>query len=189
MPDTKLFVISGPSGVGKDTIISHLKSRDKEWFFLITATTRIIRDGERDGKDYLFLTDQQFQAMLEGNQFIENAEVYGNKYGVPASQIDIAKQSLRQAILKIDVQGALTIKSKFDDAILIFVKPANMDQLNLRLTNRASENISEQEDRISKASHEMEQMEHFDYIVTNNDDQIVESVDLIDKIISSYSSN
>ena len=129
MSVTKLFVISGPSGVGKDTIINHLKSRDKNWYFVVTATTRSIREGEKDGKDYLFLTHDQFQAMLDRDQFLENAEVYGNRYGVPVSQVDIAKHSNRHAILKIDVQGALTIKSKFDDAILIFVQPESIDQL------------------------------------------------------------
>ena len=186
MPDTKLFVISGPSGVGKDTIINHLKSRGKKWYFLVTATTRSIREGEKDGKDYLFLTHDQFQAMLDRDQFIENAEVYGNRYGVPVSQIDIAKHSNRHAILKIDVQGALTIKSKFDDAILIFVQPESIDQLISRLTLRNSENKTELESRISKASYEMDQIEHFDYIVTNNDNEILESGEMIDKIISSH---
>ncbi|MFL2626880.1 MAG: guanylate kinase [Dehalococcoidia bacterium] len=186
MPGTKLFVISGPSGVGKDTIINHLKSRGRDWYFVTTATTRSIRDGEKDGKDYLFLTHDQFQAMLDRDQFIENAEVYGNRYGVPISQIDIAKYTNRHAILKIDVQGALTIKSKFNDALLIFVQPENIDQLIARLTTRNSENKSELEARISKASYEMDQSEHFDYIVTNNDNEILGSVEMIDKIISSH---
>ena len=145
MSVTKLFVISGPSGVGKDTIINHLKSRDKNWYFVVTATTRSIREGEKDGKDYLFLTHDQFQAMLDRDQFLENAEVYGNRYGVPVSQVDIAKHSNRHAILKIDVQGALTIKSKFNDAILIFVQPESIDQLISRLTTRNSENKTELE--------------------------------------------
>lgn len=186
MPGTKLFVISGPSGVGKDTIINHLKSLGRDWYFVTTATTRSIRDGEKDGKDYLFLTHDQFQAMLDRDQFIENAEVYGNRYGVPISQIDIAKYTNRHAILKIDVQGALTIKSKFNDALLIFVQPENIDQLIARLTTRNSENKSELEARISKASYEMDQSEHFDYIVTNNDNEILGSVEMIDKIISSH---
>tara|TARA_Y100001970_G_scaffold62038_1_gene79280 strand:+ start:12555 stop:13115 length:561 start_codon:yes stop_codon:yes gene_type:complete len=186
MPATKLFVISGPSGVGKDTIINHLKSRDNNWHFVVTATTRSIRDGEKDGKDYLFLTPDQFQAMLDRDQFIENAEVYDNRYGVPVSQIDIAKYSNRHAILKIDVQGALTIKAKFDDAILIFVQPESIDQLISRLTTRNSENQTELQSRISKASYEMDQIEHFDYIVTNNDNEILESVEMIDKIISTH---
>ena len=110
MPGTKLFVISGPSGVGKDTIINHLKSRGRDWYFVTTATTRSIRDGEKDGKDYLFLTHDQFQAMLDRDQFIENAEVYGNRYGVPISQIDIAKYTNRHAILKIDGSGGEYLK-------------------------------------------------------------------------------
>ena len=124
--------------------------------------------------------------MLDRDQFIENAEVYGNRYGVPISQIDIAKYTNRHAILKIDVQGALTIKSKFNDALLIFVQPENIDQLIARLTTRNSENKSELEARISKASYEMDQSEHFDYIVTNNDNEILGSVEMIDKIISSH---
>ena len=168
MSVTKLFVISGPSGVGKDTIINHLKSRDKNWYFVVTATTRSIREGEKDGKDYLFLTHDQFQAMLDRDQFLENAEVYGNRYGVPVSQVDIAKHSNRHAILKIDVQ------------------PESIDQLISRLTTRNSENKTELESIISKASYEMDQIEHFDYIVTNNDNEIVESVEMIDKIISTH---
>ena len=135
----KIIIISSPSGAGKTTICKKLLKIMKNIDLSISYTTRQKRINEKDGKDYLFLTHDQFQAMLDRDQFIENAEVYGNRYGVPVSQIDIAKHSNRHAILKIDVQGALTIKSKFDDAILIFVQPESIDQLISRLTLRNSD--------------------------------------------------
>ena len=119
----RLFVISGPSGVGKDSVIDGLKKLARPYHFTVTATTRAMRPGETDGIDYLFLSRADFRRMIENNGLLEWAEVYGNLYGVPKSQVNDALDCGKDVIMRIDVQGAATVRKLRPDAVLIFLEP------------------------------------------------------------------
>ena len=134
-----LVVLSGPSGAGKDAVLAELRKLERPWHFALTATTRPMRDGERDGVDYVFLDHDTFARMRERDEFLECAEVYGRWYGVPRSQVRDALHSGKDVILKIDVQGASTIRRMAPEALLIFlVSPRRWDDLRQRLQGRMS---------------------------------------------------
>ncbi len=179
-----LVVLSGPSGVGKDAAIAELKKLDRPWHFAITATTRPIRPEERDGVDYIFLDADTFQKMRERDEFLEYAEVYGHWYGVPRSQVRYGLQSGKDVILKIDVQGAATVRRLAPEALFIFILPGSMEDLRGRLSDRMTESSSELELRLATAAEELAQVREFDYRVVNDHDQLDRSVTEIDAIIS-----
>ena len=124
-----LVVLSGPSGVGKDAALAELKKLDRRWHFVVTATTRPQRSGERDGVDYIFLDTKTFLAMKARDELLECAEVYGRWYGVPRSQVIEAMQEGKDVILKIDVQGADTVRRLSPGAVFIFMLPASFQEL------------------------------------------------------------
>ena len=134
-----LVVISGPSGVGKDTVLEQVQRAHDGWHFVVTATTRPKRPGERDGVDYIFMEPAQFQALLAQDGFLEHAKVYGKEYGVPRGQVEEALRSGKDVIVKTDVQGARTIRAKLPEALLIFLAPPDMEELERRLRVRESE--------------------------------------------------
>ena len=139
-PRGRLFVLSGPSGVGKDAVLSLMKEMDGlNCRFATTATTRPIRRGERDGADYIFLTEAQFRALIESDGLLEWAEVYGNLYGVPKREVSEALARGENVLVKIDVQGAATVRRLYPDAVLIFLDPPDADALERRLRTRATE--------------------------------------------------
>ena len=142
-----LVVLSGPSGVGKDAVLDELRKLERPWHFAVTATTRPMRPGERDGVDYVFLEPGAFERMRERDEFLECAEVYGRWYGVPRSQARDALRSGRDVILKIDVQGAATIRRMAPEALLIFLIPPSLDELRQRLQGRMTEPAAELERR------------------------------------------
>ena len=179
-----LVIISGPSGVGKDTVLERMKGLARTWYFVVTATTRPKRPSEKDGADYIFVTPSQFQALVDEDGLLEHAEVYGRSYGVPRDQVEKALASGRDVIVKPDVQGARTLRSKVPGALLIFLAPPDMDELERRLRERKSETAENMEQRIQTATEEMEARPEFDYVVVNHSGRLEETVADIEEIIT-----
>ena len=128
-----VVVVSGPSGVGKDAVFQYMRKLDRTWYFIVTVTTRPRRRNERNGVDYLFLDREEFEHMRQGNQLLESAEVYGNWYGVPKQQVKDALGRGQDVLMKLDVQGAATVKSLVPGALMIFLAPPSMEELERRL--------------------------------------------------------
>ena len=164
-----LVVLSGPSGVGKDSVLRQLKELGRNWHFTVTATTRTQRPGEDDGIDYLFLDRDTFHQKVRAGDFLECAEVYGNWYGVPREQIANALDKGLDVIIKADVQGAATIKDIVTDAVFIFLMPPSPEELERRLRERKTETTPDLELRIRTAMDELYQLPLFDYVVVNDD--------------------
>jgi guanylate kinase len=180
-----LVIISGPSGVGKDTIIDALRKRprDPDYHYVVTCTTRARRPGEVDGVDYHFLDRDTFVAQHEAGEFLEANEVHGNWYGTPRRQVRQALAAGRDAILKIDVQGAQVVKEKVPGALLIFLIPPSLEDLFQRLRSRATETADELELRQRNAAIELARQEDYDYVVTNETGQVERTAERIDEII------
>ena len=179
-----LVILSGPSGVGKDAALAELKKLDRPWYFAVTATTRKIREGERDGVDYLFLDEDIFFRMRERDEFLEFAQVHGRWYGVPRNQVRNGLKSGRDVILKIDVQGAETVRKLIPEVVSIFMLPGSLDELRTRLAGRMSESSPEMELRLKAAEAEMARVSEFDYRVVNRDNCLEQAISDIDAIIS-----
>ena len=178
-----LIVLSGPSGVGKDATLNEVRRLDHPWSVLVTATTRPKRPGERDGVDYLFVDVETFEGMAADGEFLEHAEVYGNRYGSPKSQVREAMAAGRDVILKVDVQGAASIKALAPEAVFIFLVPGSMAELEQRLQARATETGRDLRLRIDIAIQEMASLPAFDYRVVNRDGCLEETVAAIEAII------
>lgn len=163
-----LLVISGPSGVGKDAILNRMRLMGAPYHFTVTMTTRPIRPNEKEGVDYIFVDRDLFQRLKADGEFLEFAEVYGNWYGVPKSQVRDALQSGKDVIIKADVQGAATIKRLAPQAILVFVAPPSMHELERRLRWRLTESTESLRLRLETARQEMGQLPAFDYVIIND---------------------
>jgi guanylate kinase len=171
-----VVVLSGPSGVGKDLLLSYMRDRSTGWHFVVTATTRPQRTGERDGVDYIFLEQARFHRMIDRNEFLEYAKVYHYSYGVPRQQVSTALERGLNVLVKTDVQGAATLKKKMPDAVFIFLAPPSMHELENRLRERKTESPEQLALRIETARLEMEQHTNFDYVIVNHNDQIMDAV-------------
>ena len=168
-----LLVVSGPSAVGKDTVLDALLALpDSKLPYTIskcvTTTTRSPRPGETDGVDYNFVTAAQFNALVAGDELLEYAEVHDNYYGTPRTSVDAARRQGVNVILKIDVQGGRAVKQKMPDAVLIFLQPPSLEELERRLRGRATETEEDIARRLLNARKEMAQRPHYDYAVTND---------------------
>jgi guanylate kinase len=181
-----LVIISGPSGVGKDTIIDALKRRPRErdYHYVVTCTTRARRPGEVDGVDYHFLDRETFARWRAEGEFLEANEVHGNWYGTPRAQVREALAAGRDVVLKIDVQGAQVVKEKIPDALLVFIVPPSLEDLFHRLRSRATESADELEIRQRNAAIELARQDDYDYVVTNETGQVERTAELIDEIIA-----
>jgi guanylate kinase len=173
-----LVIVSGPSAVGKDTILDRALSEPETLVRpavrCVTATTRLPRAGEVDGVAYHFLSAVQFEQKAQEDGFLEYANVFGNWYGTPRDWVVKQQELGNDVILKIDVQGALTVKQKASDAILIFFRPPSLEELERRLRARNTESEEQVARRLLDARNEMAQMPHYDYCVINNEiDQAV----------------
>ncbi|MBN2462033.1 MAG: guanylate kinase [Dehalococcoidia bacterium] len=178
------IVISGPSGVGKDATLDKMKKDDSPFHYVLTATTRPKRPGEKDGVDYWFLSEDKFRQMIETNQFLEWAKVYGNYYGVPKREIKDALKKGLDTIVKVDVQGAATIKKILPDAVFIFLMPPSARELANRLKRRRGLPSAELEARFSKAQEEIESLPLFDYVVISHTDDLDLTVAQINAIVT-----
>ena len=179
-----LILLSGPSGVGKDAVLTRMRQQGKPYHFAVTTTTRAMRLSERDGREYRFVDAPRFREMVSAGTFLEWAEVYGNLYGVPKSQIADAMRRGQDVIIKPDIQGAATIKEKAPEALSIFLSPPSVRELERRLSQRMTESSETLQKRLETARHEMEEATRFDYVVVNHDGRIDEAVEEIESIIS-----
>ena len=178
-----LLILSGPSGVGKDAVLSRMRDLEELYHFTVTTTTRTKRDGETDGKDYIFVSQAEFRAQMEQDGFLEWAEVYGNYYGVPRDQVKTALKRGKDVIVKIDVQGAKTIKSLAPNALYIFLAPPDMDQLEKRLTERMTESPDSLKVRFETAAKEMKSASWFDHVIINHENQLDLAVAEIQNVV------
>ena len=178
-----LLILSGPSGVGKDAVLSRMRDLEEPYHFTVTTTTRTKRNGETDGKDYIFVSQAEFRAQMEQDGFLEWAEVYGNYYGVPRNQVKTALKKGKDVIVKIDVQGAKTIKSLAPNALYIFLAPPSMDQLEKRLKERMTESPDSLKIRFETAAEEMKSAGWFDHVVINHEDQLDLAVAEIQNVV------
>jgi guanylate kinase len=184
-PGALLVIISGPSGVGKDTIIDALRARDREpdYHYVVTCTTRHPRPGEIPGVSYQFLTHDEFRALEDAGELLESAEVHGNHYGTPRREVAQALAEGRDVILKIDVQGAAAVKERVPDALLVFIVPPTLEALFQRLRSRATETADELEIRQRNAAIELARQGDYDRVVVNEDDQVERTAAEIEAII------
>jgi guanylate kinase len=178
-----LIVISGPSGVGKDTAVQRMKELELPFHFVITATTRTRRPGEVDGKDYFFVTHDQFADMIENDELIEYAIVYNDYKGIPKQQVREALSSGVDVVMRLDVQGAETIRALYPEALLIFLSTRDEQELVNRLMARHTETPEGLKLRIATARQELKRVDMFDYYVVNADGQLEETVKTILAII------
>jgi len=178
-----LIVISGPSGVGKDAVLERMRQRRLPFHFVVTATSRPQRPGEVDGEDYFFVSQEQFEAMIGHGELIEHALVYNQYKGIPKKQVQDALASGQDVIMRIDVQGAATVRRLYPEALLIFLTTRSEEELVGRLKSRETETPESLRLRLSTARQEFEQLGLFDYLVVNADGQLDEAVDTISAII------
>lgn len=182
-PEPLLIVISGPSGVGKDSVIGRMKERQLPFHFVVTATTRPPRPDEVHGVDYFFYTKDEFAEMIEKGELLEYAIVYDDYKGIPKAQVREALASGKDVVLRIDVQGAASVRKLCPEALLIFLTTETEEELGNRLRERKSENQEGLRLRIATARLEMKRVNEFDYVVVNRDCGLEEAVDTISAII------
>jgi guanylate kinase len=178
-----LVVISGPAGVGKDSLIRRLKERGYPFHFVVTATDRSPRPGEQHGKDYFFVTTQEFDRLIEEDELLEFAVVYGQRKGIPKQQVRDALATGKDVILRIDVQGAATIRRLLPEALLIFLSTGSEDELEDRLRQRGGDSPSQLQTRLETAKQEMAQLPMFDYVVINSENRLDRAADHIMSIL------
>ena len=171
-----LIVISGPAGVGKDALIRRMKERGQSFHFVVTATDRPQREGEIHGVDYFFFETEEFEEMIEEDELLEYAVVYGQYKGVPKQQIREAFSSGKDVIMRLDVQGAATIREMAPDALLIFLAPSSEVELERRLRRRGTDSPEQIERRLATAREELKRYTEFDYVVINRDGQLDQAV-------------
>ena len=182
MKKGKLIVISGPSGVGKSTIRDRLLEKNDNLWYSISMTTRSPREGEEHGVHYFFVTEEEFLKSIQKNELIEYMEVYkGTYYGTPKKEIDKRLKKGIDVLLEIDVDGASKIRKFYKDAILIFITPPSMEELEKRLKLRNTNSIEDIKERLIKAKYEIETSKYYDFIVTN--EKINKCVDEINNFI------
>ena len=184
-PGALLVIVSGPSGVGKDSVIEELRRvpRDPDYHYVVTCTTRPRRRYEVDGIHYHFLSRKAFAGLRDAGELLEANEVHGNWYGTPRSDVRIALGSGHDVILKIDVQGAAEVKQRVPEALLIFLVPPSLEDLFQRLQARATESADELDTRQRNAALELARQEDYDHVVVNETGQIERTARRIHEII------
>ena len=184
-PEPLLIVISGPSGAGKDTVVQRMIERGLPFHFVVTATTRAQRPNEVNGRDYFFVSKDEFARMMDQNELIEYALVYGDYKGIPKAQVREALASGKDVIMRLDVQGAESVRKLAADALLIFITTESEEELVQRLKQRKTETDDSLAIRIATARKELQRMEAFDYIIVNHEFLLDHTVDIVRAIIDS----
>jgi len=182
-PPGLLFVLTGPSGVGKDVTLEHMKRMGVPFHYVVTVTTRKQRPGEIDGKHYHFVTMEEYERMLRDNELLEHAEIYGNCYGIPRTEVVDPLRRGEDVFMKPDVQGARKMREIEPDAVFIFLAPPSMEEQAKRLFLRKTEDPQELAARLKVAREEMHEMEKFDYIVVNRNNRLDETVRQLEAIM------
>lgn len=183
-PQPLLVVISGPSGVGKDAVLKQMQARGLSFHFVVTMTSRAPRPGEVNGEDYWFTSRENFEQLIRDDEFIEYALVYEDYKGVPKPQIREALASGMDVLLRVDVQGAETMRKLCPEAVLIFLLPDNEEEWLSRLCNRKTETPESLSLRIKTVRQELKELNKFDYVVVNAHDRLDDAVDTIQDIIN-----
>jgi len=183
-PNPLLIVISGPSGVGKDVTIQGLQAAGYPFHFVVTATSRPKRNGEVHGKDYIFVSEEEFTRMIQADEFLEHALVYGQYKGIPKAQVQQALDSGLDVIMRVDVQGAATVQRLVPEAIFVFLMPGSDEELAERLSARSSESPEHLQQRLETARLEMKQIDWFDYVIVNRHAQLKSTVEQLLAIIT-----
>jgi guanylate kinase len=178
-----LVVVSGFSGAGKGTVMKRLMEKYDGYALSVSATTRKPRPGEEDGREYFFRTRDEFEKLIEEDALLEYAQYVENYYGTPRSYVEEQLQAGRNVILEIEIQGAMKIKEKIPEALLVFVTPPTVEELERRLTGRGTETAQVIADRLARAGEEAKGMDQYDYILVN--DTVEECVDHLHQIIVS----
>jgi guanylate kinase len=178
-----LVVISGPSGVGKDVLIGRMKEQGHPFHFVVTATTRPQRPDEEDGVNYIFVSMSEFADMIERQELLEYALVYGDYKGIPKQQVRDALASGKDVVMRLDVQGAATVRRLAPEAILIFLTAPSEEELVARLRRRKTESPGQLKIRIATSRQEMKRVKEFDYIVVNQHNRLDEAVAQVVSII------
>lgn len=182
-PQPLLIVISGPSGAGKDTVMQRMQERGLPFHFVVTATTRPKRENETHGKDYFFVSKDEFAHMIDADELIEHAIVYGDYKGIPKQQVREALASGKDVVMRVDVQGAESVRKMAPEALLIFITTDSEEELVHRLETRKTETADSLAIRIATARKELKRVESFDYVIINRDFQLDVTVDAIRSII------
>ena len=178
-----LIVISGPSGVGKDSVLQRMKKRGLPFHFVVTTTTRPPRTEEKEGVDYIFVSREEFAELIEKEELLEYAIVYGDYKGIPKEQVRRALASNKDVLMRVDVQGAATVRKIAPEAILIFLTTSSEEELVKRLETRRTEEVEDLKLRIATARQEFKRINEFDYVVVNRENKLDETVDTIVAII------
>ena len=178
-----LFVLSAPSGTGKDTVIQTLKEQGVDFYVVASVTTRRPRQGEGDGNPYHFVDHETFNRMVANDELLEYANVHGNWYGQPRKSIRDNLQAGRDVLLKIDVQGAATVRRKVPEAVFIFLVPESVEELAQRLDARKTETQEERQRRLADAQLELAEKDWYDYIILNKQGHVEEAVDRLRAIM------
>lgn len=183
-PDPLLIVISGPSGVGKDSVVQRMIERGFPFHFVVTATTREKRENETHGRDYWFVSKDEFARMIEQNELIEYAIVYGDYKGIPKAQVREALASGKDVVMRLDVQGAESVRKLASEALLIFITCESEEELEWRLRERKTETADSLSLRIATARKELQRLDAFDYVIVNQDFHLDDTVDKVRAIIA-----
>jgi guanylate kinase len=183
-PNPLLVVVSGPSSAGKDSVVKRMQELNYPFHFVVTATTRARRQGEREGVDYFFVSEVEFRSLLRRGELLEHALVYGEYKGVPKEQVRHALASGQDVIMRLDVQGAAAVRRLIPDAILVFLIAGSEEELLNRLRSRGTETAESLQRRIATIREEMERIPEFDYVVVNRDGELDCAVEKIRAIIT-----
>lgn len=180
-----LFVVlSGPSGAGKDAVLDELARRGQRFHRVITCTTRPPRDNERDGVDYYFVSDTQFDALIENDGLLEHAVVYGHRSGVPGAQVFDQLAEGLDVYVRTDVQGAASIKRLMPDAVLVFIAPSSLDEIEARIRARGSDDEERIARRLATAFEEMARSGEFEHVIVNEPGELAATVDMLSDILA-----
>jgi guanylate kinase len=179
----RVFILTGPSGVGKDTVTNALKAGQFPLSFCVTATTRPPRSGEHNGVHYFFYSADEFERMRAADELLEWAQVHENMYGIPRWQVRDGLRRGQDIMITVDVQGGETLRRKLPGAVFIFLAPPSLEELRARLTIRGTENLEQIDKRLQTAVRELEYWKRYDYLVRNYNDRVDEAVEQVQSII------